>query len=236
MKLLDVYSGAGLAAIGYKQAGFHVTGIDNEKKSCYAGDAWIQADAIQILSDVAFCRRFDAIHASPPCQKYSVSTSQFRAAGKVYADLVEPTRNLLDAIGRPYVIENVPTAPIRPDIVLHGWMFGLNVMRKRHFELGGWWMLQPGIPKRIGNIISGDFISVFGKASYRKSSNLPPGWRPKFFTGPVKQTWHFAMGIPPEYKFRDVEISEGIPPAYSKYIGSHLFEFLNSNHYAKLTL
>lgn len=50
-KLLDLYSGAGLAAIGYKQAGFHVTGVDIEQKTCYAGDTWIQADALEILAD-----------------------------------------------------------------------------------------------------------------------------------------------------------------------------------------
>lgn len=111
--------------------------MDNEKKSCYAGDTWIEADALEVLADVKFCRQFDAIHASPPCQKYSQSTAMFRAQGKQYADLIEPTRNMLNLIGRPYIIENVPTAPIRADIVLHGWMFGLHVMRKRHFELGG---------------------------------------------------------------------------------------------------
>lgn len=61
MKLLDLYSGAGLAAIGYQQAGFHVTGVDNEKKSCYAGDTWIEADALEVLADVKFCRQFVAI-------------------------------------------------------------------------------------------------------------------------------------------------------------------------------
>ena len=136
-KLLDLYSGAGLAAIGYQQAGFHVTGVDIETKSCYAGNTFIQADALQILMDVKFCQQFDAIHASPPCQKYSQSTAMFRLAGKQYGDYIPQTRFLLNNIGKPYIIENVPTAPVRPDIVLHGWMFGLNVMRKRHFELGG---------------------------------------------------------------------------------------------------
>lgn len=234
LKLLDVYCGAGLAAIGYRQAGFHVTGIDNEKKSCYAGDTWIQADALEILSDVVFCRQFDAIHASPPCQKYSQSTAPFRAAGKEYSDMIGPTRTLLDAIGRPYVIENVPTAPIRPDIVLYGWMFEnprnpghcLNVLRKRHFELGGWWMLQPGISRRIGSVKNGDYITIIGKQGYRKYKGLEKGWRPKFDQGTGIKTWHFAMGIPQEYKFRDVEISEGIPPAYSRYIGQYLLEYL----------
>lgn len=226
-KLLDLYSGAGLAAIGYNQAGFHVTGVDIEKKTCYAGDTWIQADALEVLSDLNFCRQFDAIHASPPCQKYSQSTAMFRAAGKQYADLIQPTRDALELIGLPYVIENVPTAPVRPDIVLHGWMFGLKVMRKRHFELGNWWAMQPGVPQRIGSVRDGDFVTVIGKQGYRKYKGLPRGWRPKFDQGSGLKTWHFAMGIPFEYTFRDVEISEGIPPAYTKYIGSRLIEYLD---------
>ncbi|MCA0235445.1 MAG: hypothetical protein LCH81_03595 [Bacteroidetes bacterium] len=226
MKLLDVYSGAGLAAIGYKQAGFHVTGIDIEKKSCYAGDTWVQADALEVLSDLDYCRQFDAIHTSPPCQKYTQSTAMFRAAGKEYADLIKPTRIALEKIGLPYIIENVPTAPIRPDIVLHGWMFNLNVMRKRHFELGNWWMMQPGVRQRKGSVKNGDFITIIGKQGYKKYKGLPKGWRPKFDQGTGLKTWHFSMGIPEEYKFRDVEISEGIPPAYAKYIGEHLYEFL----------
>lgn len=225
-KLLDLYSGAGLAAIGYKQAGFHVTGVDIEKKTCYAGDTWIQADAIEILSDVKFCRQFDAIHASPPCQKYSQSTAMFRALGKQYADMIQPTREGLEAIGLPYIIENVPTAPIRPDIVLHGWMFGLHVMRRRHFELGNWWMMQVGISKRVGSVKDGDFITIIGTQGYRKYKALPKGWRPKFDQGTALKTWHYAMGIPPEYTFRDIETSEGIPPAYTKHIGEYLSEYL----------
>lgn len=226
MKLLDVYSGAGLAAIGYKQAGFHVTGVDIEKKSCYAGDVFLQSDALEVLADINYCRQFDGIHASPPCQNYSQSTAMFRAKGKKYADLVQQTRLLLEKTGLPYVIENVPAAPIRADVTLHGWMFGLNVMRKRVFELGGWWMMQPGISKRVGSVKNGDFVTIIGKQGYRKYKGLPKNWRPSFDQGTGLKTWHYAMGIPDGYWFKDTEISEGIPPAYSKYIGEHLIIFL----------
>lgn len=226
MKLLDLYSGAGLAAIGYRQAGFHVTGVDIERKSIYAGDEFRQGDALEVLRNVEYCRSFDAIHASPPCQRYSRSTRVHRARGKEYPDLLPETRRLLDRVGRPYVIENVPLAPLRRDIVLHGWMFGLKVMRERVFELGGWWMMQPGVPKRIGSVAAGDYITIIGKQGYRKSKHLPLGWRPTFDQGSGILTWHYAMGIPPEYRFRDTEISEGIPPAYSRYIGEHLMQFL----------
>lgn len=226
-KILDVYCGAGLAAIGYKLSGFDVTGVDIERKSCYAGDSFIEANALAVLRDVNYCRQFDAIHASPPCQKYSQSTAMFRAAGKQYADLIEPTRVLLEEIELPYIIENVPAAPVRPDIILHGWMFGLHVMRKRHFELGNWWAMQPGVPKRIGSVKEGHFVTIIGKAGYRKYSGLPKNWRPKFDRGTVLKTWHYAMGIPRQYNFKDTEISEGIPPAYTQYIGELLYEFLN---------
>ena len=233
-KLLDIYCGAGLAAIGYRQAGFHVTGVDNQTKSTYAGDTFIQADALEILSDLDFCRQFDAIHASPPCQRYSQSTAPLRSAGKQYPDLIHPTRQALDLIRLPYIIENVPTAPVRPDIVLYGWMFEnpgnlgspLNVIRKRIFELGNWWMMQPGVSKRIGSVKEGDFCTIIGKMGYRKYNGLPKGWRPKFDQGTGLKTWHYAMGIPPQYQFRDVEISEGIPPAYTKYLGEYLLQYL----------
>lgn len=226
MKLLDAYCGAGLAALGYTQAGFECTGIDIEKKSCYAGGTFVLADALEVLKDVSYCRKFDAIHASPPCQRYSKSTAVHRSKGKEYPDLISETRQLLDKIGRPYVIENVPSAPIRHDIVLLGHMFGLNVIRKRAFELGGWFMLCPLPPKQIGSVYSGDFVSIFGKAGYRKHSTLPIGWEPKFKQKTILKTWHYAMGIPEGYNFRDTEVSEGIPPAYTKYIGEHLIQII----------
>jgi hypothetical protein len=226
MRLLDLYCGAGIAAIGYAQAGFECTGVDIDRKSQYTGGDFICADALDVLADVAWCRQFDAIHASPPCQLYSPSTGQFRASGKVYGDLIGSTRTALDRVGRPYVIENVPQAPIRPDVVLYGTMFGLGVIRRRHFELGGWWMLCPYKPTQVGSVASGDFVSVFGKAGYRKYTALPVGWRPKFDQGSIRRTWQYAMGIPEGYEFRDVEIAEAIPPAYSRYIGERLAEHI----------
>jgi DNA (cytosine-5)-methyltransferase 1 len=229
MRILDVFSCAGLAAIGYHQAGFEVVGVDINPMPRYPY-THIQSDALDILKDVEFCRKFDAIHASPPCQKYSQSTAMFRAKGKVYPDLLAQTRTALDKIGLPYIIENVPNAPIRPDIILYGFMFALNVIRRRHFELGNWWAMQPGIKKMVGSVKDGDFVTVIGKQGYRKYKGLPKGWRPKFDQGNGLKTWHFAMGIPPGFWFKDTEISEGIPPAYTKYIGGLLLEQLLQKH------
>ena len=41
---LDLFSGAGGAAIGMKWAGFEVVGVDIKKPSCYYGDYFIQAE------------------------------------------------------------------------------------------------------------------------------------------------------------------------------------------------
>lgn len=227
-KILDLYCGAGLAAIGYKLAGFWLHGVDIETKSTYAGHTFQECNALTVLDNLKFCRQFDAIHASPPCQAYSASTGLQRSRGGEYPDLVGITREKLERVGVPYVIENVSNAPIRPDISLYGWMFDLHVMRKRNFELGGWFMMQPGIKKRKGTVLGGDFISCFGNGGYVTGSNFPKGWRPKFDKGNSLDTWHFAMGIPEEYRFKFTEIAEGIPPAYTQYIGTYLLEYLNS--------
>ncbi len=226
-RLLDLYCCAGVGAIGYQQAGFHVTGIDKARYSTYAGDDHLVADALEVLADTAYLRQFDAIHASPPCQAFSTANAQFRLAGKNYPDYIQATRAGLEAAGRPYIIENVPQAPIRPDLVLYGWMFGLHVLRRRHFELGHWWAMQPGVPQRIGSIASRDFVSVFGKCGYRKNKHWPPDWRPKFQKATILDTWHYAMGISETHRFRDIELSQGIPPAYTNYIGQQLFNTLH---------
>lgn len=225
LRILDICSGAGLAAIGYHQAGWSVTGVDIAPQPRYPF-GFIQADALDILSDIDYCRTFDAIHASPPCQAYSQATAQFRAKGKQYQKLISPIRALLERISIPYVIENVPLAPIRHDLVLHGWMFGCSVKKKRVFEISGWFAMQPGVPKANGTVKNGDYISVFGKYGLRKNTTWAKDYKPKCWQGTGLKTWHFAMGIPPEYKFKDIEISEGIPPPYTKYIGTVLAEYI----------
>jgi len=140
MRLLDLFCCEGLGAWGYWLSGrfSEIVGVDvnNDRRSSYSFD-FINADALTL--DYDFLMSFDFIHASPPCQGYSNRTPD----KSKHMRLIAATKLMLEAAGKPYVIENVPTAPVRPDIVLHGWMFGLNVMRKRHFELGNWWIGNP---------------------------------------------------------------------------------------------
>src|SRR5690606_5134389 len=121
---------------------------------------FVQADALHPpfrLSD------FDFIWASPPCQHASWSARRWANAGADYPALIEPTRAMLLASGRPFVIENVVGAAVRQDLVLTGEMFGLRVIRRRHFEMHGFWAMQPRrlVKGRVG-FHEGGFVTVAG--------------------------------------------------------------------------
>lgn len=221
LKLLDLYCKAGGCTRGYVEAGFEVTGVDIEAQPNYlksGGVAFIQADALEVLQDRDFISQFHVIHASPPCQMYSCSTVQFRNAGKEYRDSLEECRELLEATGKPYIIENVPTAPVRPDLVLWGTMFKLKVLRKRYFELGGGlFLMQPIKGQHRGSVLSGDFATVVG-AGHLKTKKTAT--RTKFGKN-ILDAWSIAMGID---WMKTSELREAIPPAYTRYIGERIYK------------
>lgn len=135
-RILDLFCGAGGAARGYQLAGFHVTGVDIADQPNYAGDDFIRADALAALADGvpgARPERFDAIHASPPCQRYSAA-ADIHDSSEAHPDLVPPVRMYLRSIARPHVIENVERSPLLNPVLLCGSMFGLGVRRHRLFE------------------------------------------------------------------------------------------------------
>src|SRR5262249_59163948 len=111
------------AAMGYHRAGFDVTGVDNRPQPRYPF-TFIQADALEFLDEIVlhpearFRESFDAIHASPVCKLYSVSTPAW-ARGR-HPNQIPAIRARLEAAGLPWVIENVPGAPLRPDLKLCG--------------------------------------------------------------------------------------------------------------------
>jgi DNA (cytosine-5)-methyltransferase 1 len=130
LKLLDLFCGAGGAAMGYYLAGFDVMGVDIKPQPHYPFE-FHQADALEFCA--AHGAEFDAIHASPPCQAYSI-TRNLRTSRHDHPDLVALTREHLRATGLPFVIENVPCAPLINPLMLCGSMFGLGVIRHRLFE------------------------------------------------------------------------------------------------------
>ncbi len=222
-RLLDLFSGAGGAARGYQMAGFHVTGIDNRPMPRYAGDAFVQADALEYLAKHG--REFAAIHASPPCQGYSSLKSIKRFGGREHPKLIEPVRDLLVQTDLPYVIENVPGSTLGFSALLCGSMFGLGatcdgqfhqLRRHRLFETS-FLVLTPTC-QHIGRP-----VGVYGNGGSHRRIKDRPGING--FTGNAAER-RSAMGI--DWMGRH-ELSQAIPPAYTEFIGRQLLNALGGN-------
>ena len=203
-RLLDLYCGAGGCAMGYHRAGFDVVGVDNRPMSRYPFQ-FHQADALEYLA--AHGADFDAIHASPPCQRYSNAAKRANTHMR-HPDSVGPCRDALESAGLPYVIENVPGSPLRTWFKLCGTMFGLKVRRHRYFEVN--WNLPVMLPFQCDH--SYRVFSVFGHGSGNRNGKKRPD------AGTVAE-WRDAMGI--DWMVRD-ELSQAIPPAYTEFIGKRL--------------
>lgn len=214
MRAIDLFCGAGGAARGLQRAGFHVTGIDIRPQPRYAGDLFIQADALRPPVRLA---DFDLVWASPPCQGYSILGQLPWLKGKEYPKLIEPVREMLLTAGAPYIIENVPGAPLA-GITLCGQMFGLPLYRHRIFETS-FFCLSPPHPKHRETIGAGRLLNDRGKGSLNASSARGSWGKGGIVTVAghqfKKADGQRALGI--DWMTRD-EMAESIPPAYSEYI------------------
>jgi DNA (cytosine-5)-methyltransferase 1 len=201
---LDLFCGAGGASMGLHRAGFDVIGVDIRPQPRYPF-RFVQADALSPPFDLS---RFDLIWASPPCQRWTDGARAKMAQGREYPDLIEPVRRMLSG-HRLTVIENVMKAPIRPDLVLHGHMFGLRVIRRRKFELS-WpgWTLVPPLPR---GLLREGFYCVTGHGT-------PKGVREMGLPDYTAEGVKAAMGID-WMSVRCDELAQAIPPAYSEFIG-----------------
>lgn len=214
MRILDLFCGGGGASDGYVAAGHEVMGVDIDSQPCYPYPL-VAYDALEVLAMPAFIERFDAIHASPPCQPYSraVTSSSSKwndTKGKDEPALIGPLRELLQATGKPYVIENVPSAPL-DGFVLCGSMFGLDISRHRIFE-SNVTMVPPahpvcrGIARRAAERRGWDYrdMTVTGKGRRAGTSDR----------------WSELLGI--NRPMRQHDLKEAIPPAYTHWIGEQL--------------
>jgi DNA (cytosine-5)-methyltransferase 1 len=200
-RLLDLFCGAGGAAKGYQRAGFYVVGVDINPQPHYCGDEFHQADAMTYPLD-----GFGVIHASPPCQAYVRSGNTARDGR--HPRLIGPVRRRLLEIELPYVIENVPGAPLRSDVILCGSMFGLQVRRHRWFETN-----MPIAPWTPSCDHSRPITGVYGHP--HGAEGAYPGMLP----GDL-DTWSAAMGID---WMTAAELADAIPPAYTEWVGNELF-------------
>jgi DNA (cytosine-5)-methyltransferase 1 len=215
--LLDVYSGAGGAARGYQLAGFEVTGVDINPQPRYAGDHFVQADALAYLA-TADLTGFDAIHASPPCQDHSQLSRNYGAPSHGTGHLLGDTLEVLRAQPLPWIVENVVGAPMPSPYLLCGATFGLSaygrdLSRHRLFSTS-FAMLVPPCQHRRGNTIG---IYGEGTNSYhvRKLGHV--------ITSAAKRA---AMGI--DWMNR-VELAQAVPPAYTTFIGAVLADHIRTN-------
>ncbi|MCY4384288.1 MAG: DNA cytosine methyltransferase [Nitrospinae bacterium] len=209
-KLLDLFCGAGGAAWGYDEAGFKVFGVDIVEQPGYPFPMIVQ-DVLTLSN--SFLNEFDAIHASPPCQAYSDLAAR-NGNGHEWPRLIEPIRDMLEASGKPFVIENVEGAPLRNPVVLCGTMFdGLRVIRHRLFEANFPIRTPPDKPHPLCHTLDkrkahygktcewNDYVQVTGGGNCSVAAARD------------------AMQIPWMLK---KEINEAIPPAYTRHVGSEL--------------
>lgn len=208
MRILDLFCGAGGAAMGYHRAGFDVVGVDNKPQKHYPFE-FIQADALEYVAEHG--HEYDIIHASPPCQAYSSALQHRTDATEM---LIVPTRTLLIATGLPYVIENVrpnlkrvPLEHRLNGIILCGAALGLErIWRHRWFETKPFILAPPC------------HHSAQPLNPYKTPSRHRDG-----ISGTNDPVWKRAMGV--EW-MRGKEASQAIPPVYTEFIGKALMEAL----------
>lgn len=201
-RLLDLFCGAGGAGMGYALAGFEVVGVDIKPQPRYPFQ-FVQADAL--LYAARYGHLFDAIHASPPCQFASRIINPQKGRDPKHTNWIPATRIVLQRIGKPYAIENVPGAKehLYDPLKLSGSMFGLSIFRDRYFET------KPAI--YFTAMPRYDFVPVVVNGSSKQGH-------------PRIEAMKKAMDI--HWMTKD-ELRQAIPPAYTQYIGGYLLAAIN---------
>lgn len=224
-RLLDLFCGEGGCSAGYAAAGFDVFGVDLSRAALRRYPyRHHRGDALSYLAD--YGHRFDAVHASPPCKVHTAL--QNALPGDDYAamlfplathtDLVADTRDYLEALGRPWIIENVVGAPLLDPVLLCGGMFGLGaecgdgrreLRRHRLFE-SSFPLTVPPHPPHTGRA-----IGVYGHGA-RRSSAVGA------YQGTVAEN---AAALATPWMSRD-GLSQAVPPAYTEHIGRQMLAAL----------
>lgn len=220
-RLLDLFCGAGGAAMGYHRAGFEVVGVDINPHPDFPFEI-IKADALDVLRDVQFVRGFHVRHASPPCQAYTTMSNRRRLD---HPDLIPEVRSHLRATSGLYVLENVPGARSSMDspITLRGGMFGLGVDRPRLFEINA--LVLMSTPERVS-----DPVGVYGaRPDGRRLWTRADGSEQRAARSLSQAA--AAMGI--DWMTDWADLTESIPPAYTEHLGHQLMAYIREEATAK---
>lgn len=224
LRLLDLFSCAGGAGMGYHRAGFEVVGVDIEPQPHYPFE-FHQADALAFAAEHA--DEFDVIHASPPCQLYSASANAHTVK---HPDLLGPTRELLQSLGKPYIIENVERAPLLEPVLLCGTMFGLSaadvdgvelqLQRHRLFETSFPIVMAPAPCAHDGRPVGGSYKGARRRTPEARDQKRRGGYTPALSVRSA------LLGIDWMDARDEHELAQAIPPVYTEWIGRQLLDSL----------
>jgi DNA (cytosine-5)-methyltransferase 1 len=212
-RLLDLFCCQGGASAGYAAAGFAVVGVDINPQPRYPFE-FVFEDALDFLWQ---CQQGNwmeqheiaAIHASPPCQAHSNAQ---KIQGREHPELIAPVRELLRQTGLPYVIENVPGAPLIDPIELCGSMFGLRTYRHRLFE--------SNVP------LATRLHPRHVRRQVKMGRAFQPGEQYQA-VGHFAGAEHAARDMGVEWMTRD-GVRECIPPAYTHFVGEQIMAHLRA--------
>ena len=216
MRLLDLFCGAGGAAMGYHRAGFEeIVGVDMVFQPHYPF-VFVQRDALEYLATHG--EEFDVIHASPPCQLYSRCRTMHACRGKEYPDLVGATREALQESGKPFVLENVPKAPFGNLGVMElcGLSFGLKLFRHRRFASNRL-LFAPPHPSHRGHRVGEEGLVCMAGHGDSGRGRIPSSHR-------SLRAWRQASGID---WMTMAEMAQAIPPAYTEFLGRQILRQLS---------
>lgn len=223
--ILDAYAGEGGAGSGYQRAGLCVTGVELENLRARRCPYPVrEGDALAFIR--AHGAKYDAIHASPPCQYYTRGNAPRRGTVTRWERTIPAVREALESTGRPYVIENVKDArwDMRNPVKLCGCMFGLaaqdhdgirlHLRRPRLFETN--WGLTA--PRPCHHPPGVQIAGAYGGA--RRDKHEARHVRKGGYVPPDKAVVMALLGI--DHPMTWGGLYEAIPPAYTEYIGRAL--------------
>jgi DNA (cytosine-5)-methyltransferase 1 len=182
-----------------------ITGVDIEPQKNYPFN-FVQANALKYVKKHG--HKFDFIHASPNCQGYSATRF---IHGKKYTTDIEKFRELLVKTGKPFVIENVPGSPLKNYLMLCGTMFGLKVIRHRHFECSPEIYFPPALCNHYGKTNSNR-----GFSAHKNGADFITVAGCNFSVDDAREAMEINW-------MKQKELAQAIPPAYTRYIGNNIF-------------
>lgn len=211
-RLLDLFCGVGGCSVGYHRAGFDVVGVDLVRRGDYPYELHIR-DAVTYL--VEHWAEFDAVHASPPCKAHTRANTLPRPTFgdplfPSHLDFLGPILDALHAVTVPWVVENVPGAPLPGAVTYCGSSFGLQVRRHRLFVSNVSLSAPACDHKRQGRS-----VGVWGHGGGRVRGQV------------VARAASAATALGIDWTVEQAGLSQAIPPVYTEHIGRQLLAHLD---------